>query len=429
VQSFLRRSGAVLLVTALAVYVVLRGVLPALSKLDTDFPNYLTAARIVADHGDVTRLYDDAWFQAQMRAYQLGVPERGKFAPFPPPTALLYLPLARLTPLAALRTLTAVNLLALAGCVLWLARIVGWNPLDTALFLLLSGYALISSLRFGQPYILVSAACIGGYYLRLRQRPFLGGLCFGLFTPIKYFPVVPLVYFSFRREWRLVLGGMLAALAVVITSISLLGWRLHQEFLDSVLGAHLAGHLSMQDPFAVSFQSFDSLYRRLFIFDSVANPRPWLAVPMLRLVLLVASKLVLTLVALATLLRLASTEGEAATGPSIGILGILTLLIAPATASYHMLLLWLPLALLVRYLLSTGARSSAWVLLIAYAVLGFLPAQATTEFVGHGLLTILAYHRLLLLLLMFLVAVAAVWRATVPRTPHSVKSAHHLTLA
>jgi hypothetical protein len=391
---------------------MVRGVVPALSQLDTDFPNYLTASRIVADHGDVTRLYEDSWFQEQMRHYQLGVPEQGKFAPFPPPTALLYLPLARLQPLAALRVLTVVNLLTLFGCVVMLARILEWDLLESALLLLLSGYSLISSLRFGQPYILVSAACIAGYYLRLKRQPLLGGFCFGLFLPIKYFPVVPLTYFAFRKEWRLVLGGLLAVLGVVITSIGVLGWRIHGDYVGSVLGAHLVGQLSMQDPFAVGFQSFDSLYRRLFVFDAAANPRPWLALPEMRIVLLILSKSTLALVALALLARLARTGDETGTGPSIGLLGILTLLMAPATASYHLLLLWLPLGLLLRYLISVGERVSACVLLSAYAVLGFLPAQATARFVGHGVLTILAYNRLLLLLLMFVTAGEALWRAT-----------------
>jgi hypothetical protein len=214
-QPHWKRFAGILLFLALAVFVVVRGVLPAVSRVDTDFPNYFTAARIVADGGSAERLYDDSWFQEQMRRYQIGKPENGKFAPFPPPTALLLVPLARLEPLGALRVMTGVSVLCLLCSIVLLARSLSWGFIESTVFVLLSGYAVISSLRLGQPYILVSLSCILGYYARLRGAPRLAGLCFGVFAPIKYFPVVILIYFAFRREWKLVLGGAVAASAVV----------------------------------------------------------------------------------------------------------------------------------------------------------------------------------------------------------------------
>ncbi len=74
---------ATLLCAALGLLLWVRGIAPAVSRIDTDFPNYLTAARIVADGGPAARLYDDAWFQQQMRDYGIGDPKQGKFAPFP----------------------------------------------------------------------------------------------------------------------------------------------------------------------------------------------------------------------------------------------------------------------------------------------------------------------------------------------------------
>ena len=109
------------------------------------------------------------------------------------PTALLLLPLARLQPLDALRVLTGVSVLCLICSIILLAEILSWRLVESTVFVLLSGYAVTGALRLGQPYILVSLSCILGYYARLKGRPLLAGICFGLFTPIKYLPVVFLV--------------------------------------------------------------------------------------------------------------------------------------------------------------------------------------------------------------------------------------------
>src|SRR5258706_11089152 len=157
---FFKRPVALLLLAALAFVLVARGMVPAMTKIDTDFPNYFTAAKIVADGGNVGRLYDDAWVQGQMRRYDVGKPSQGKFAPFPPPTALLLVPLAQLQPLNALRVVAGVSTLCLVGSIILLARILSWSLVDSAAFVLLSGYAVPHAVRFRQPYILASSSSI-----------------------------------------------------------------------------------------------------------------------------------------------------------------------------------------------------------------------------------------------------------------------------
>jgi hypothetical protein len=404
-NSFPARALAIVLLIGLAAYVCLKGVLPALSRIDTDFPNYFTAARIVADGGDTSRLYDDSWFLGQIRHY--GMDSNGKFAPFPPPTALLLVPIVRLTPLNALRVVTAINVLCLLCSIFLLARILSWNLVNAAVFVLLSGHAITSGLRFGQPYIIVSATCILGYYAYVNGRRVLAGALWGLFVPIKYFPVIMLAYFSIRREWRILAGGAAVIAAIAALSIGVLGWDIHRIFLLSVFENHLVGHLSLQDhipPVSAAYQSFDTLFNRLFVLDPVANPRPLLAAPVLKTFALVTTKAAIALAALAALLHLARARPADAVAPSLGVLGVLLLLIAPANATYYMVLLWLPLALLMDYCLRQGARARACLLLSAYALIGFFPYRFTNPFEGHGGLNVLAYPRLLLLLVIFVAA-------------------------
>jgi hypothetical protein len=405
---------ATLLCAALALLLWVRGIVPAVSRIDTDFPNYLTAARIVADGGPTARLYDDAWFQAQMRTYGIGDPKIGKFGPFPPPTALLMVPLARLQPLDALRVMTGISLLCLAWSIVLLSRLLGRSLAEAGCLVLLSGYAVYNVLKFGQPYILVSTSCILGYLAYRNGRPLLAGMCFGLFVPIKYFPVVILLYFAFRKEWKVVLGGAAAAAAIVLVSIAVLGWDVHQQFLTSILGPHLTAHLSMQDPFAASFQSFDTLFRRLFVLDAGANPHPWLVLPELAGPAAASTKIAILAVTLVTLQKIARDEGSDSVAPSIGLLGILVLLLAPATATYHFVLLWLPMSLLLGWLLRARAHARAALLIGLYSLIGFCPYGHAYRFEGRGGLTVLAYPRLFLMLAIFIACVGFVWRRAEP---------------
>ena len=411
---FFNRPVAILLFAALAFVLTVRGFVPAMSKVDSDFPGYFTSAKIVADGGDVERLYDNSWFQDQMRHYQIGKPSEGKFSPFPPPTALLLVPLAQLEPLNALRVVTGMSVLCLVCAVVLLARILSWSLIDSAVFILLSGNAVIGALRLGQPYILVSLSCVLGYYAYVKGRPVLAGVCFGVFSPIKYFPVVILTYFAFRKDWKLVLGGATAILAVALVSICVLGWKIHHEFLSSVLGNHLIANISMQNPYTASFQSFDSLFRLLFVFDARLNPQPWIASPHLQVIGVIITKAAIFLAGIATLVKLARNAVGNPAAPSIGLLGVLTLLLAPATATYHFVLLWLPVGLLVDYFFRHGTLIRAYLILGIYALIGFFPYKFTIPFEGRGGLTVLAYPRLFLLLAMFAAAVYFVWNRAEP---------------
>jgi len=407
--SFASRPWLICLLVGFSAFVFLKGVVPALSQIDADFPGYFTSARIVIDGGDTRRLYDDNWFREQIRLYGLESEKNpGKFTPFPPPTALLLVPIARCQPLTALRIVTVVSVLCLICSILLLAKLLAWNLLHSALFVMSSGVAIVGGLRCGQPYMLISMFCILGYYLYLTRRPWLAGICLGLFVPIKYFPVIILAYFAFRKEWKLLMGGVVAIAGVGFLSLVVLGWKVHEVYFLSVLGNHLTGRLSLQDqsvPFTAVYQSFDTLFDRLFVFDPARNPHPLLAAPLLRTLSLIAVKGAILLIVVATLVKLARAESANAAAPSIGILGIALFLIAPATATYTCALLWLPVALLINHFLIKGARLPALLILGTWALIGFFPYKYSYPFEGHGILSVLAYPRLFLIFAMFAVCI------------------------
>ncbi|HEY2679209.1 MAG TPA: glycosyltransferase family 87 protein [Steroidobacteraceae bacterium] len=411
----LNRAAKLLLLVGLVALVLLRGVAPAFRAITDDFPPYFTSATIVVRDGrDTGKLYDGTWFREQTRRYHVGNQViSGEFTPYPPPTALLLVPLTGLEPLTALRVVTVLNVLWVMCSMVLLTRIFAWRLLDSALFVLASGWGLYTGLRFGHPYIVISTFCLLGYQLYLKRRPWLAGLCLGVFVPIKYYPVIVLASFALYRQWRVVLGGGLAIAVVVMISIGVLGWQVHQTFLQDVILNHFTGQLIQGPRFLANFQSFDTLFDRLFIFDSVRNPHPVLDAAPMRTIAVLGTKGVLLLAAVAALIKLArGTEAVRAIAPTIGLLGVLVLLVAPGTTTYHFVLLWLPIALLTDYFLSKGDRLPAYLILGLYALIGFIPYSHTYPFDGRGVLTVLAFPRLFLVLAMYVVCV---WAVLLPR--------------
>ncbi len=399
----------------LITFLVIRGLIPAFSAIDTDFPNYYTAGKIVLGGEDVDKMYDDAWFQGRIN--DQGIHQQGKFSPFPPATALLCVPLALLPPLSAIRVLTMINLLALVISSLALSR-VAQIPFNTSrIITLLSGVGLANCFRFGQLYVLLSCCMILGFYLRSIGRPIAAGVLWGIWIPVKYFPVVLLLYCIARKEWHVVIAAFAATAVVAGVSLLVLGWEIHRQFLTIVLGGHLHGELTLQSPFTPVFQSFSSLYHSLFLQDPVLHPH---AVFPSTVAFQAASWLTLGLiVGLLAVALLRIRHGSPSEGATLSLLTIGTLLAAPVTATYHMVLLWLGGGLFWRDLKEGQSDVARIAFAVLYAVLGFLPYSDFLNFYDKGALLFLAYPRLIVLTAIFTGLLVWTSRRMSEKTPGS----------
>jgi hypothetical protein len=396
------------LLVILSTLVVIRGLIPAFTRIDSDFPNYYTAARIVVDGRALNRLYDDDWFQEQIHSY--GMDQQGKFSPFPPATALVMLPVAGLDPGDALRVVTVLNIVLLVGLIVLLSRCLSLHLLDTSVFVLLTGHALINCFRLGQLYLCVSFLLVAAYYAWRKNNPLLAGFCFGLFIPIKYFPIIFVFYFAFQRQWKLVLSALVTILFVLGAGVVVLGWDIHQEYLLSVLGNHLGSHLSLQDPFSATFQSWDSLLRRLMVFDVSMNQVPLFHGNDFFRYVKTALLSIISVVGVFSVKKAHRLGPPENMNMSIAVLGIAGLLLAPATGTYHYLMLLLPLGLFLSIELKGVRRAKAYVILGFHAVIGFIPYSFTRQFDGQGMLTLLAYPRLAALSIMYVLVITTVWK-------------------
>ena len=284
--------------------------------------------------------------------------------------------------------------------------------------MLLSGIGLANCIRFGQMYILVSLSMIAALLLFKAQRPLLAGTLLGIWIPVKYIPAILLVYFVVKREWRVVVAAVVTACIVVAASIATLGWEIHREYLSSVLGGHLAGELTLQSPFSPVFQSFSSLYHSLFLEDAVLHPR---ALFPSRLAFWIFTWLtVWAIVAFLVRTMVQCYHKIIGAGIAISVLTLGALLAAPATATYHGVLLWAGAGLLWKELDHAGRIWPRAALAGLYAAMGFLPYSVFLRFYDEGIFTVLAYPRLIILCLMFALLLR---RSTfAPATETSVQS-------
>jgi hypothetical protein len=392
------------LLALLTVHLVWRGIMPALISLDTDFPNYYVGARLALE-GRLERSYDDNWFQEQIRAF--GIEEMGKFAPYPPITAFIMMPLASLQPLNALRAWTLINLGVLLCLIVLLSKTLNKGWLWCALMILLSGHALVNNFRFGQFYLILTLLTLWSLTFWKRDRRLFSGVLMGIGATIKYFPIVFLPLCLIRKEWRIILSFLGTMIALILVSIAVLGIEPYRRFIEAVLLPHLSGNI--QNRFSMNFQSWNSLLARLLLFDSTLNPNPVFNSPLgYSLGLLAVYTAVVTLLVIG-LRKTAQTWGNNALSVEFSLLCVGGIVLFPASATYHFLLLSVPISILLALGEKTWSIEQK-ILVALYACIGFIPYSLLTVFDGNGLLTLFAYPRLILTTMILVVALLIVAR-------------------
>ena len=312
------------------------------------------------------------------------------------------MPLTLLDPLTAKRTWTLLNLVFALLIIFLLSRLSGLNWLLAAILFLGSGAALINNFLFGQLYLLVLLSILLGLYLLRSGQPVAVGLCLGALLPIKYVALLWIALLLWQRQWRVVLGAAGATVILLLRTLWVQGPQPLDTFLNEVLPRHLRGEI--QDPFSTRFQSFGSLFRRLFLLEPTLNPEAALDAPFL---LFLFKNLTFWLLAAAMGLVLAGTRFSLENHRFLfrmGFLPVIVLLLSPAGATYHFLLLSMTAVFYVKILLDLK-RARAALGVAALLVLLNLPHYLRLEWLAQGWWTPAAYTRLWLLLIFLLVSI------------------------
>jgi hypothetical protein len=357
----------VLLVGMLATFAA-HSLLPAWKSLNSEFPNYYLAASLYRERIPLDRIYEWTWFQRQND--HLGVRDGlVSFAPNPPTLILSLVPFTTLKPLTAKRAWLVLNLVFLVTS-LWMLHLVTsltWRRIG--LIALLCVLPLHIDFLLGRHYVLILMLICGAYYASCLNRQRISGALLGAAAAMKLFPALFVILFIWRRNWGAIIGMVLGATAITTLSLLMFGVEVHRVFLNEVLSQASRG--DWLGPYALSQNSFITLWSHLFLIEPELNPHPWIN---------------------------SSTLYAVAQAGTVIFLVFSFLLSFRGTQRAHLASLqWAALVPLL-LLLSTTSGADYSCLLIFTAIVGFDALSATGD-KGRGLI----------FLLLYVVACAPVW--------------------
>jgi hypothetical protein len=349
----------VLLAFLLALFVG-RDFIPGWRTLNSDFPNHYLAAVLHHEGTPLDRIYEWTWFQRQND--HLGVHDGlVSFAPNPPASVLPFLPLAWFSPLTAKRVWLVVLLVFLALSLVMLERVtsLGWRRL--ALITLLCIAPLHINFIFGRYYPLILLLICGSYYAFRTGHPMRSGTAFGIAAALKLFPALSILLFARKRNARAMIGLISAAMIIVAASLLVFGVEVHRVFLYEILPQISRG--DWLGPYALSQNSFITLWSHLFLIEPELNPSPFINSPVLYALAQALSVMGLLLVFVLFVERKSKPPSEALHWAA---LVPLMLLLSSTTGSDHACLLIFTAIVGVDALLAADRKGHALVVLLLY---------------------------------------------------------------
>jgi hypothetical protein len=354
------------LCAVLALLLLWKGVIPAWRSLNTDFPNYYLVARLFREGYSLDRIYDWIWLQRIKDHWGLDQTLVG-FAGLTPWSALPIVPLSIFSALTAKRIWILINLGLLAACVELLHRSTALGRRRIWLIALLAVLPLRTSFLNGQMHLLVLFLMVLAYVFHRRDRAVWCGVCVALAGALKIYPLLFVLLFVWKRQWRTAVATVIAAGILVVVGGSTMGWGPLHTYAFEMLPRSMQGE--MLDPYNLHAASATALFHRLFLFEPSLNPTPVFASSTLYAVLYPLWQAAILFPLFALIRPRSGSIREQAEWA--GFL-IALLLLSPVPSSYHFVVMILPVVLLIDGLARENRRG-----LIAIAVLLYLFVSAS----------------------------------------------------
>ncbi len=381
------------------------------TRSTTDFPNYYTAAVLARNGAKLRNYYDWTWFQKQMN--YAGIQNQlGGYIPQTPLTMVPMMPVAKLKPLTAKRVWLVANLAFLGATVWLLSRLTSFSASQVFL-LAFAGYgSLHSNFLLGQYYVFLLFLLALAFYCLRQQKDYGAGFLCGAAFVLKLYGAPFILYFIAKRNWKAVVGMVLASAIAIALAIMLFGWGELAYFTTHIFPRVVQGETL--DPYNSGNGTFSTLLRRAFVLEPELNPHPMWNMPLAFFFLQPFFTILLIALPLACIAR------KSAPSEGFAWFYIALILASPNTASYTFVLLLLPVALLLK-----GASSiERLILIFCFAAVSW-PMRPTWSWlfpkvwlllalffmVGHRhLQSLRARHAVTALLIATTVAAPVAWR-------------------
>src|SRR5215471_17137816 len=254
---------------------------------------------------------------------------------------LPFVPLTWLPPQNAKRVWLVLELLFLGAVIILLSRLSGLSALEVLVLALLAHAALGTNFLIGQYYIFVLLLLTCAIGLLLRNTEELGGALMGVIFALKLYTAPFLLLFAVRRQWRALLGFVGAVAGIGVLTVAIFGWRGVWYFSTTVMSRGLDG--SVNDPYNPGWASMTAFLRHSLVAEAELNPHPWTQAPAAFFFLRGLYTLGVLGLALLVLRRHSKEPAQA-----FAWFTIVLFVLSPNTASYHYILLLVPVALLLK---------------------------------------------------------------------------------
>lgn len=202
-------------------------------------------------------------------------------------------------------------------------------------------YPLYQNIAFGQTYLFIASLLIAVWLAHLRGKNILAGVWLALAVILKVTPVVVLLYFLVRRQWKVLWSFLVIFVAVTGIAIGVYGAEVFEMYYLHLLPRIADGYVN--DPYSASYHGLVVLLRHLGQYDAVLNPNPAFAFSPVVIVLI---NLVLLLPLLAVALFRSGMQKPGETGAFV--LLLLFLFLGSGYFSTYSLLILPPFFILHR---------------------------------------------------------------------------------
>jgi hypothetical protein len=218
---------------------------------------------------------------------------------------------------------------------------------------------------------------------------FAGGFCLGVICMLKLYSAPFFLYFLWKRQWRALLGMVVACIGLGILSVGWFGWDANVYYVTSVFPR--ASENAILDPYHPMTGTFTNLLRRTFVMEPELNPHPLFHAPFIFFFLRPFLTLTVLVIPILALSRSAALKKGALAWFVVAIL-----LSSPNTALYVFVVLLLPIAMLL-------PEASRWrtVTLVAVYILLCLPLFPAWSWL---------FPKVSLLVLLYIMAGRGYWR-------------------
>src|SRR5215469_8745066 len=265
--------------------------------LNTDFPNYYMAARLVHEGYDTSRMYEWTWIEREKD--HRGVDDRViGLLPITPFSTLAVWPIAGMKPLTAKHMWIVFNLLLLLPMAWLLRRLTGLSCSRIALVMVLS-FPLHKNLLFGQFYVLLLFMIVAACWCWMQEWKASAGILLAVAAACKVFPALLFVWLLRRRQWKALGWGLIACAACVGISVAVFGVAANRTWMEEILPWVTRGE--GLGAYAAGAASISSLMHVLTLAEPQWNPHPWhesvlayaLLVPLLQMLVLAPAVLLI----------------------------------------------------------------------------------------------------------------------------------------